>query len=206
MMNKKIVIGLIIVLSLIAIALLKPASTLDTPSLESTMVYPNPRELIGFELINHQGKPFTKQQFMGIWSIVFFGYTHCPDICPTTMTDLAKVVKKLPAAIQKQIQVVFISVDPARDTQQQLAEYIPFFHPDFIGLTGQEKQLERLSSDLGAMYMKVPTEDSYAMSHSNSVFLIDPKGRRYGILNRTMKGLVNVPSVIKDLESILASP
>ena len=98
---------------------------------------------------------------------------------------------------------MFVSVDPERDTPERLAEYIPFYHPDFIALTGDDKQLQQFSLSLGAVYMKIPTEDSYTMSHSSTLFIIDPKGQRYGIFSKSGTGAIDILAITQDLETII---
>ena len=169
--------------------------------LKTTLVYPKPKLLDNFELIDHQGQSFTQERLKGKWSIVFFGYTFCPDICPTTMTSLAQVANQLPDA--KQLQIIFISVDPERDSIKRLAEYIAFFHPDFIALTATDEILQLFSHNVGAMYLKVATEDSYQMSHSGTLFLIDPEGQRYAIFSKSISGLLDVELITEDLKTIM---
>lgn len=172
-------------------------------TLVSTLVYPKAKLLPNFELIDHNAKSFTNEQLKGKWSVVFFGFTYCPDVCPTTMAALSQIAKKLPIETVNQLQFVFVSVDPERDTPARLAQYIPFYHPDFIALTGDEKQLQQFSLSLGAVYMKVPTEESYTMSHSSTLFIIDPKGQRYGIFSKSNSGAIDVVSITQDLEIII---
>jgi protein SCO1/2 len=171
--------------------------------LVTTLVYPKAKLLPNFNLIDHNAKSFTHQQLKGKWSVVFFGFTYCPDVCPTTMAALSQIANKLPPEIMKQLQFVFVSVDPERDTPERLAQYIPFYHADFIALTGDDKQLQEFSLSLGAVYMKVPTDESYTMSHSSRLFIIDPKGQRYGIFSKSDSGAINIVSITQDLETII---
>ena len=173
------------------------------PSLITTFVYPEPKSLPEFELMDQYNQPFNNQQLVGKWSVVFFGYTNCPDICPTTLSALTQVANKLQPDILSQVQFIFVSVDPERDTVQHLAEYVPFFHPDFIGVTGEDEQLQILSYSLGAMYMKVDTEDSYQMTHSSTLFIINPQGRRHGIFSNATQGIIDVKSITSDLDTIV---
>lgn len=173
------------------------------PAFTSAIIYPKAKVLPEFELTDHQNKSFKKLQLQGKWSVMFFGYTSCPDICPTTMAALTQVANTLPPETVKQLQFVFVSIDPERDSIEQLAEYMPFYHPDFIGITGKIEQLEKIAKSLGAMFIKVPSEDSnYEMSHSGSLFVIDPKGRRHGIFTMT-SGAFNIESITQDLDTII---
>ncbi len=96
--------------------------------------------------------PFSNQQLMEKWSVIFFGYTFCPDICPITMSALAQVANKLSPDVKNQVQFIFVSVDPERDNPAHLAEYILYYHPDFIAISGKNEQLQTFSLSLGAMY------------------------------------------------------
>jgi protein SCO1/2 len=171
--------------------------------LVTTLVYPKAKLLPNFDLIDHNAKSFTQQQLKGQWSVVFFGFTYCPDVCPTTLAALSQIANKLSPETMSQLQFVLVSVDPERDTPERLAQYIPFYHPDFIALTGGEKQLQQFSLSLGAVYIKVPTEESYTMSHSSTIFIIDPKGQRYGIFSKSNSGAIDVESITQDLETII---
>ncbi len=112
--------------------------------------------------------------------LAFFGYTHCPDVCPTALSMLAQVMKKLEkdSTLDTLPQVIFISVDPERDTPELLKKFVPYFHPDFIGVTGDPQQLLLLTRQLGIMYGKAPGDDAddYLVDHSASIILFDPDG------------------------------
>ena len=114
-------------------------------------LWPDPKVLQGFALIDHQGEPFDLDRLTSRWSFLFFGYTHCPDVCPTTLSKLANVAHELRAdgVAGGEVQFVFVSVDPARDTPARLGEYVAFFDPDFLGVTGPEHALEGLTRQLG---------------------------------------------------------
>ncbi|MCP4414081.1 MAG: SCO family protein [Gammaproteobacteria bacterium] len=186
-----------------------PKAKASPIALKTTFIYPKPRTLPLFKLVDHKGQAFSNTQLTGKWSVMFFGYTHCPDICPTTITALAKVAEKLTPKIRKHVQFVFISIDPERDTTDLLADYMAFFRTDFLAATGDEQQLQQLTMSLGAMYMKVPGENSYSMSHSNSLFIINLQGQRHGIIaNNTGSqntGIIDVSSTADDLNTIVTS-
>ena len=99
-------------------------------------IFDTPRDPGEFELINHHGQPFTEASLEGDWTLLFFGFTYCPDVCPTTMSFLAEVKENLVDTEAESTRVVMVSVDPARDTVEQLAQYVPYFHPEFLGVTG----------------------------------------------------------------------
>lgn len=141
-----------------------------------------PRSLGDFELRSHRGEPFTPADLSGKWSLVFFGFTHCPDICPTTMAFLDRLVGELDGTeAAEDLQVVMVSVDPARDTEAQLAEYVPFFNPDFTGVTGEFLDVFRFATNLNAPFRKVPGQgEDYQVDHSANVVLINPRGDYHG--------------------------
>lgn len=142
-----------------------------------------PRILSDFELQDHRGKAFTKESLKGKWSLVFFGFTHCPDICPTTMALLNQLMTELNGSILDQSQVIMVTADPARDTVEKLAEYVPFFNPEFTGVTGEFISLKRLGNQLNVPFVKVPQADSYTIDHGGQVVIINPRGDYHGFLS-----------------------
>lgn len=140
-----------------------------------------PRNIGEFDLIDHHGNPFNPGRLEGQWTLVFFGFTHCPDICPTTMTFLNTFLESLEGTEAEDPQVVMVSVDPARDTVQQLADYMPYFNPDFIGVTGEFLDIHRFATKLNTPFRKVMDEDgSYQVDHSSNIVLINPRGDYHG--------------------------
>ena len=136
-----------------------------------------PRDIGDFELIDHRGQPFVPASLEGQWSLLFFGFTYCPDICPTTMAFLDQFVTQLEGTESAATQVVMVSVDPARDSVEQLASYVPFFNPDFIGVTGEFLDIHRFATALNTPFRKVPGQDeNYLVDHSANVVLINPRG------------------------------
>ena len=132
----------------------------------------------GFALTDHTGKPRTLADFKGKVVVVFFGYTQCPDVCPTTMAEMASVMQKLgPRA--DQVQVLFITLDPERDTQQLLASYVPAFDKRFIGLRGTPEQTAKTAKEFKVFYAKVPGSDpnSYTIDHTAGSYVFDRDGR-----------------------------
>ena len=140
-----------------------------------------PRNIGEFDLIDHHGNPFNPGRLEGQWTLVFFGFTHCPDICPTTMTFLNTFLESLEGTEAQDPQVVMVSVDPARDTVQQLADYMPYFNPDFIGVTGEFLDIHRFATKLNTPFRKVMDEDgSYQVDHSSNIVLVNPRGDYHG--------------------------
>ncbi|MGB0449396.1 MAG: SCO family protein [Porticoccaceae bacterium] len=140
-----------------------------------------PRVFSDFELVDHRGAPFRLENLQDKWSIVFFGFTNCPDICPTTMATLAEMYADLGESEKEQLQVVMISLDPERDTVEKMAAYVPYFNEDFIGVTGDPNFILRLTTQLNIAYTQVPLgEDNYTVDHSTQLVLINPKGHYHG--------------------------
>ncbi len=132
----------------------------------------------GFELTGHDGKPRTLADFRGKVVTVFFGYTQCPDVCPTTLAEMAEVMKLLGEKSDK-VQVLFITVDPERDTPELLAHYVPAFDPRFLGLYGDAAATEKVAKEFKVFYQKVPGSrpGTYTVDHSAGSFVFDAKGR-----------------------------
>ena len=132
----------------------------------------------GFDLPDFDGKPRTLADFKGKVTVVFFGYTQCPDACPTTMAELAGIEKTLGADAAR-VQVVFITVDPARDTAALLKNYVTNFRPDFLALRGSEAQTQAIVKEFKLVVEKVPgrTADSYTIDHTAGCYVFDAQGR-----------------------------
>jgi len=142
---------------------------------------PEPKELTPFTLIDQENQDFSLERFGGGWSFVFFGYTSCPDICPTTLATLASVSSQLKIAPERthDINTVFVSVDPARDTPDVLAKYMTFFDAAFTGVTGEKQEIDNLVRQFGGGYAIEPAsgQENYLVSHTSTIFLVDPEKR-----------------------------
>ncbi len=131
----------------------------------------------GFELTDHRGMVRTQDDFAGRWMLVFFGFTNCPDICPTTLSEVAVVMDGL-GDNARQVQPIFVTIDPERDTPMALAEYVPLFGSSLIGLTGTPDQIKRTSQSFPIFYDRIEeaaAPDGYTMSHTSHLFLFDPQ-------------------------------
>lgn len=148
--------------------------------INGAIIFDAPRIIKPFELVAHTGETFSNEDLEGKWTLMFFGFTHCPDICPNTLAKLAQVHKQLDSDIQKQTRVVLVSVDPARDTVDKLAEYVPWFHPEFIGVTGEFTDILKFSRNVNVVFNKVKTEDDYTIDHSGNIVLVNPDGHYAG--------------------------
>jgi protein SCO1/2 len=147
-----------------------------------------PRALPDFILTDHNGKTFDNARLKGHWTLMFFGYTHCPDICPTTLTMLKQTMAIYleKGGKPSDWQVVFVSVDPERDSPKQLAGYVTYFNKDFLGVTGDPEQIALLTRSLGILYVKEDNPDNpenYLVDHSASIIVVDPEGREAAVLN-----------------------
>jgi protein SCO1/2 len=179
----------------------------SAPSVElatGTYVAPN-RALPEFSLIDHHGRPFGSKNLLGHWTIMFFGYTNCPDFCPTTLATLAALEKRLRAdGAAVRPQVVFMSVDAKRDTPAQLAKYVPYFDPEFIGITAADQPaIEAAAAKLGVGVILTPKPDgTYTVDHSAEIFVVNPAGKLAAILT----GPLTVAALESDFDRIVAAP
>jgi protein SCO1/2 len=130
-----------------------------------------------FALLDGAGRTVTEQQFRGRWMLVYFGYTHCPDACPTALQDMANALDQL-GARKKDVAIVFITVDPERDTPAVMKDYVAAFDADITALSGSADAISKAARAYRVYYAKHPTKDGgYEMDHSSIIYLMDPKGR-----------------------------
>lgn len=203
--NSKTILFLVAFITMVLGAFtFKVLKTNAEPEIQA-LIYPKPKQLPDFTMTAHTNTEFSENNLLGKWSVVFFGFTYCPDICPTTMSDLGELAENLPEDVAKKTQFLFVSVDPERDTVEQLANYVPFFNEEFIGAVGTPDQLEIFSKSLGAVYVKVPWGDSYQMQHTGRIFIVNPAGQRFGIFaeDHANPGVLNVPVMTSDLIQIV---
>ena len=174
------------------------------PVLERATLLDPGRALSDFTLTDQAGHVFGRDSLRGHWTLMFFGFTNCPDVCPTTLATLAEVRRQLtdlPAA--ERPAVVLVSVDPARDTPEALGRYVAHFDPQFLGVTGPPASLQILAGDLGvAFFIGPPSADgNYSVDHTAAIFLVDPAAEFAGIF-----GSPHVAGVIaRDYRSIVAA-
>ena len=144
---------------------------------ESYQPLPKVSPIKEFTLYNQDGQAIGTPELKDKWTLLFFGYTYCPDVCPTTLAELNQVAAKVEL---ESLQVVLVSVDPERDSPKQLKDYINYFNPKFQAWSGELPQLESLARQLHVFFQKQPFEDSYLMDHSSQVVLINPQGEYVG--------------------------
>ena len=182
-----IVVFMLVVLGLLVRRISMPTILSDGAlRANGAFVYETPRIIKEFDLVDHHGKAFTKENLKGKWTLAFFGFTFCPDVCPTTMAELKNLYEELQGTeVADDTQVILFSVDPARDTPEKLAEYVPYFHPEFIGVTGEFMNIYRLATNVNIAFNKVAlggSEDpnNYTVDHSANIVLINDHGDYQG--------------------------
>jgi protein SCO1/2 len=163
------------------------------------------KEAFDFHLVDQQGKAFQLSQLHGKTVLFSFGFTHCPNVCPTTLSDLAKVYRALPQEDRSKVQVLFVSVDPRRDRPETMKNYVPYFDNSFIGLTGTETQIAEAAKAYGAYYEIVrdpgQNPDAYSVNHSAFTYLISPDGKWKLLYN--FDQLSDSNKMVRDIEQVL---
>ncbi|NNG11807.1 MAG: SCO family protein [Halobacteria archaeon] len=160
----------------------------DLSDLQATH-FSEARALQPFELVDHTGKAFTNNELEGHWSFIFFGYTHCPDVCPTTLSVLNSVATRLHDQPDP-LRYIFISVDPERDTPDKMGQFVSYFNADFIGVTGTTEAITKLTQQLGVIAARVENKadvENYLIDHTASILLIDPDGRFHALFSPPLK-------------------
>ncbi len=182
--NSRYLIPVMVALSILAAGAgfyvslkLSQQQQLQNPGIEG-LFWPNPKQIQIFDAIDHHGKPFRLEQIKDKWSFIFFGYTHCPDVCPVTLSVMADAYNQL-ANDNTDVQIIFVTVDPERDTTGNLSRYVSYFNEEFIGLGGNTEMIESLTKQIGIAYYlnKRGKTVDYLVDHSASIFIIDPKAR-----------------------------
>jgi protein SCO1/2 len=176
-----------------------------TPPPVLASVLDPPKEIRPFELVGGDGEKFTLDDFKGHWTLVYFGYTYCPDICPTTLMDISRAYNRLADKpdILSNLKTLLISVDPDRDTPTRLQEYVTFFRDDYIAATGDKEALAQVAKDFSAYYkVHEPDENgNYPVDHSSIVSLVNPEGKIQAIF----MNVAEAPQVASDLAGIMDS-
>lgn len=181
----RVFIFVVIAIAAIAGGIVVSSNLLErSQELRHAQAFPEARKLSEFQLQTADGRSFERSDLEGQWSLIFFGFTNCPDICPDTLALLARSMDELRMMGREDLpQVIFVSVDPARDQGEQLADYVNWFDEAFTGVTGPEDQIESLTRQLGSVYYREdpdPDTGFYNVDHSASVLIIDPEARLYG--------------------------
>lgn len=165
------------------------------------IILPKSRELPALQLASTAGQHINTQALTDTWSLIFFGYTFCPDICPTTLAELRQLKKLLPEEVKSKLQVLMVSVDPNRDSTEQLQLYLHYFDPEFIGLTGELSDIQTFSNALSIPFIPGDTsKPRYTVDHSGNLAIISPDGRQHGFIRAPLdieKLAAQLPHVIR---------
>ncbi|AXQ29485.1 SCO family protein [Solimonas sp. K1W22B-7] len=198
--HKPVLYGMIAALAAVlgvvaAVTLMQPRGS---AGLQSGILLPQPRALPAFTLTDQDGQALTAARLAGSWTLLFPGFTYCPDVCPTTLALLKQVKASL--GPDSALRVVFLSVDPERDTPQRLKSYVAQFDPSFVGATVAEPQLAEVARALGIAYAKVPgaTPESYQMDHSAAMILLNPQAQVVAYLTPPFE----LPKLVADLRPL----
>ncbi len=175
--------------ALVYTSLRKPLADDATLREQGTFVLPVPRDIAPFQLIDHQGFVFDNAALRGHWSLLYFGFTSCPDVCPVTLSVLAQVEKKLAEANETELlsglRVYLVTVDPERDSGEMLASYVGAFSQQFTGVTGSLDELASLGQQLNVAFMKVPAADGgYSVDHTGNIVVVNPQGHYHAFMKQ----------------------
>jgi protein SCO1/2 len=193
-MNKYL-LGLIAIAAMV-IGVISFNKMIKLPLPEYALYYQQSRTIKPFELTDHNGQSFTKERLNNKWSLIFFGYTSCPDICPTTLQNLSFIYDDL-TVISQNSQVLLVSVDPQQDSQEKLAQYIAYFNSEFIALRAGHEVLFPFARNMGLMYAISGEGDNYSVDHSASLVIVNPAGKIAAIF-KPEEVVGQVPSIDSD--------
>ena len=191
-------IGIVLVMFVISV-LRVPQLSVEEMRSKGVFLLPTPRDIAEFKLTDHTGKTFDRSSINGRWSFVFFGFVSCPDVCPTSMSVLGTVDRQLQASdpqLAEQFQGILVSVDPERDSTENLARYATAFSPRFLGVTGPREDLVGLTTQVNVAFAKVPLDepappgsasadiaaDAYTVDHTGNIVIINPRGHYHGFI------------------------
>lgn len=173
----------LVVLATVLGALVAMYQQPQTPPEIRGLLWPQPKTVGAFSLIDHDNNPYGPADLRGKWSLLFFGFTHCPDICPVTLAVMDNAYSRLDPA--RDVQFAFVTVDPDRDTPERMQQYLTAFNPEFVGLGGSTEQIAGLTKQIGLPYFldKTESREDYLVDHGASLFMMDPQGRLVGIFS-----------------------
>ncbi len=198
-MNKVLLIILAVVSA--AIGAFVYQSQLANQQPQHALLYQQARPIANFELTDHKGQAFTNENLRGKWTIFFFGYTSCPDICPVTLQELNFIYPQLQDITNNTMQIVLVTADPKRDTQSKLNSYIRYFNPEFFALRAGHEVLYPFARNLGLMYAIVEdsSEDNYLVNHSASMVLTNPNGQVHAIFKPVQTDAMDLPTIDSEI-------
>ncbi|MBB1060668.1 SCO family protein [Marilutibacter spongiae] len=183
------------------------AASAEAPALQAVRLFEPARELPAFDLAQSDGTPLEPAELQGHWTLVFLGFTHCPDICPTTLAELARAQKAWEAiADATRPRVLFVSVDPERDTPELIGQYAHAFHGDTLAATGSLPAVEAFATSLSMVFSKAPPPegypaDQYTINHSATIAVLDPQGRMAGLVRPPFEPM----KIAADLQALTAA-
>ena len=202
--DRRILVSLLIILLAVLVSVLWGVRRKTQEGFYGFRLFPL-KDAYDFNLIDQDGRPFQLSNLKGKVALFTFGFTHCPNICPTTLMDLATVYKALPAADRNRVQILFISVDPDRDRPEVLKNYIPYFDPDIAGLTGSKDAIDHAVNAYGASYeiSRQPGDPPgvYSVNHSAFTYLVNPR-RKLELLYDYEK-LADTKRMVSDIKKVL---
>ena len=173
-----------------------PAELIDA----GIILLPQSRAVPAVQMTDEQGQTVVLDELKGKWSLLFFGYTYCPDICPTTLAQLRQVKSELPREAVDRLQVVLVSVDPDRDTPEQLRQYLGYFDKDFRGLTGSVENIQKLANGVSIPFIPADTsKPGYTVDHSGNLAILGPDGRQRGFIRapfNNQKMVAQLPKLV----------
>ena len=179
-----------LVIGLTVYKVLNTERQLDTAELldAGIVMLPQGRDMPDVSLTNQDGEAVSMEQLEGRWNLLFFGYTFCPDICPATLAELRQLQRSLPEEVNQRLQPILVSVDPERDTPEQLKKYLDYFGAGFIGLTGPLDDIQTLANAAGVPFIPGDTsKKDYTVDHGANLALIGPDGRLRGFIRAPMR-------------------
>lgn len=209
MVKNRLIIGAILLLAVLAG--ISFSQSYSASKAVKALRYPSPKAIPEFSLTRHDNSAFDNQALEGHWSFIFLGYTHCPDICPTTMARLSGVYQKLQDQVSEPVQVVLVSADPKRDTPERLAQYVQYFRTEFVGATAEHKVLFPFTRSLGLVYSmgQDTSQADYAVDHSASLVLVGPDARVHAVFKpefgQGKLPLVNMNQLVDDFKILSQS-
>jgi len=188
----------------VLLAMTSVAHALDRNALldeANLLLLPRERAIPALQLVDQDGQAFGTRDLGGRWHLLFLGFTACPDVCPTTLSDLRRLLGRLQPEVRERVQVVLVSVDPARDTPERLKQYLAYYRSGFKGLTGELFELTKLSKALGLPFVPAnQTDGDYSVSHSGNIALVAPDASLRGHIRAPLKldGLADaLPELVK---------
>ncbi len=202
-MSARNLIIAIVLGSALAAGIFVAARMSQPAALQHAFAVPIPQPLPSFTLIDQRGNAVTEQTFRGQWDMVFFGFTNCPDICPTTLQILANAKRELmAAAMQVTPRIVLVSVDPERDTPEIMGKYVDYFGDGNLGVSGELAELAKLTTALGIYFEKMPADgENYSVNHSAAVLIINPQGEFSALFSAPHE----VSSYVHDLPILMSA-